>query len=77
VVIKKKIENSVLEKVIEKGGHVRSDFEEEKKEWVKFCLRIKSSTLNEIDKALETMIGLNKTGFILQAIDEKLRKKNE
>lgn len=74
MVIKKKIAEVDLNKIIDKGGHVQSDNEEEKPEWVKFNLRIKSATLEEIDKMLQKTVGINKTGFILQAIDEKLKK---
>ncbi len=61
--------------VIDKGGSVTAD--KYQGEWTNFCLRMKSEMSREIDEALKDMVGINKTGFILQAIQEKLRKKNE
>lgn len=61
-----------IEKVINKGGEVKSDKED--KEWHIFTLRIRKDMLGEIDKALEQLVGISKTGFILQAIHEKLGK---
>lgn len=70
--IKRKIQ---MDKVIEKGGHVGADLEAEK-EWTNFCLRMRIGMSHEIDKAVRNMVGVSKTGFILQAIDEKLRGKD-
>lgn len=72
MVIKKKIE---IEKVIERGGHVGADLETDRKEWTNFTLRIKNDMLREIDEAMQDTVGISKTGWILQAIQEKLRKK--
>lgn len=69
--IRKKAE---LEKVIEKGGHVTADLNIHKPEWTNFTLRIKSSMSKEIDEALKEIDGLSKTGWILQAIREKLKR---
>lgn len=71
MVIKKKIEQ-----VIEKGGHVRAD-QKRSNEWTNFTLRIKLDMLEDIDEALEETVGISKTGWILQAIQEKLKRKNE
>lgn len=68
MVLKRKIE-----KVIDKGGRVGADLEVERKEWTNFTLRIKSSMSKQIDEALKEMVGISKTGWILQAIQEKLR----
>lgn len=73
MIIKKKIE---IEKFIEKGGHVRADLETEKNEWVNFTLRIKKEMLKEVDEAVNSTVGISKTGWILQAIQEKLKKKD-
>lgn len=62
------------EEIIERGSPVKSDFLEEKNEWINFNLRVKKKMLREIDIALEDIEGLSKTGFILQAIQEKLKK---
>lgn len=64
-----------IAKVIDQGGSVASD--KYQGEYTNFCLRMKSDMSREIDEALKDMVGINKTGFILQAIQEKLRRKNE
>ena len=67
MVIKKRIEE-----VIDKGGHVTAD-NEAKNEWTNFTLRIKTAMSKEIDDALSKTVGISKTGWILQAIQDKLR----
>ena len=62
------------EEVIEKGGHVSADLESDKKQWVNFTLRIRKDMLQDIDEALERTVGISKTGWILQSIQEKLRR---
>lgn len=71
MVLKRKIEQ-----VIEKGGHVSADNNAEFKEWTNFTLRIKMGMLLEIKDEVDNSVGISKTGWILQAIDEKLRKQN-
>ncbi len=63
-----------IEQVIEKGGHVSADNQAETKEWTNFTLRIRTDMLNDIENAVNNSVGISKTGFILQAIDEKLKK---
>jgi len=72
--IKRKIEKTELNKVIEKGGHVTADMDT-KAQWTTFTLRIKRKMLKEIGEAIEDIEGLNKTGFMLQAIQEKLKRR--
>lgn len=66
-----------IEQVIEKGGHVKADLQQDNTQWTHFTLRIKTSMLKELDVALEETVGISKTGWILQAIQEKLRKAND
>lgn len=47
----------------------------DKKKFTKFLLRISEDTLSSIDKELLAREGMTKTGWILEAIQEKLRKK--
>lgn len=84
MVVREKVEKpkenleKLREDIISKGGHVAIDIKEEhRKEWVTFCLRIKSQMLSQIDKALEERVGITKTGWILEAIHEKLKRVNE
>jgi hypothetical protein len=64
-----------LEKVIDKGGKVAAD--SKKNEWYNFTLRIRTDMMKEIEDALQETVGLNKTGYILQAIQDRLRKKDD
>lgn len=49
------------------------------KKFTKFLLRISEETLDSIDKEVLDREGMTKTGWILEAIQEKLKKdrKNE
>lgn len=60
-------------KIIQQGAPIADQNIEPKKEWYNFTLRIKYEMVEEIEEALKKIAGLNKTGFILQAIQEKLR----
>lgn len=42
--------------------------------WTNFTLRIRNDMLTGIDRVLEETVGISKTGWILQAIQEKLKK---
>jgi hypothetical protein len=64
-----------FDKFIEKGGYVQAD--KEQKDWHRFTLRIPNEMVKAIEKKLKVTVGLNKTGFILQAIQEKLNEFNE
>lgn len=67
-------EGKALE-VIAKGGHVLADNEEKKKaDWINFCLRIKTKTLERIEKVVEEREGISKTGWILEAIQKELKR---
>lgn len=47
-----------------------------KKTWTTLSLRIPSEMLSEVDKKVEARIGMNRTAWILEAIQEKLRQEN-
>lgn len=64
--------------IILKGGKVSADELHKKKEWTNFCLRIRMDLFHEIDEFLEKRVGLSKTAWILEAIQEKIKSsKNE
>lgn len=71
-----KKETSTLEDIIDRGGDVIADKKEDKKEWHLFTLRIRKDISQKIDEALEERIGISKTAWILEAIQEKLKKIN-
>lgn len=60
------------EEFIRGGGLVASDINDKKEEWTKIVLRIKSEALSQIDEIVDNKMGLTRTGWILQAIEEKL-----
>lgn len=43
-------------------------------EWTKFLLRIKPEFLEQIDLLIDGEIGMNKTVWILEAIQEKIKR---
>ena len=45
----------------------------EKSTWTQFNLKIKSVMMSDIETILADTVGITKTGFILQAIHEKIR----
>lgn len=60
---------------IAKGAPVYADRETKpKKEWTEFCLRIRTSTLEDIAKIIEERAGISKTGWILETIQERIKK---
>lgn len=71
-----KFKKAEIEKVISRGGDVVSDKKQDSKEWVVLSLRIKTSMIQDIEKALEDTVGISRTGWILQAIQEKLKRTN-
>lgn len=64
---------SNLEKVIENGANVIADASLDKL-WKVFPLRLRSDISKKIDTYLDDRIGISKTAWILEAIQEKLRK---
>lgn len=74
--IKKKIQinEKELEKRREKfiagGGTVSSD--SKKKEWLTICLRLTPQLLKEVDHYASKRVGLSRTAWILEAIQEKI-----
>ena len=67
----RKLEKPSVDQIIDRGGEVSSEKSNEKV-WINFTLRIPKSLLDRIDIQLENRIGLSKTAWILEAIQEKL-----
>lgn len=60
------------------GGKVKADLDrkevkEVKEEWERIMLRIKKEKITMIDEIVKNTMGLTRTGWILQAIEEKLK----
>lgn len=68
---------SNLEKIIEKGGDVAADKVKVKKEFHIFNFRIPLILSEKIDESMQTKLGISKTAWILQAIQEKLKRDND
>ncbi len=68
---------SHIEQVIEKGADVASDKIKDDKSWAIFSLRLRSDISDKIDKVLEKRIGMKKTSWILEAIQEKLKREDD
>lgn len=71
--IKKKVKD-LREEIISRGGEISS--ETKSNDRVHICLGMKKSFLDLIDLKVEERIGLNRTAWILEAIQEKLKREN-
>ena len=66
-----------LDEFIDKGAPVSSDVSQNcAKEWTNFTLRIRKDLSQKIDNTIENRIGITKTAWILEAIQEKLMSKS-
>ncbi len=77
MILRKKIEKTKeisKEEIINKGAPVLSDMEDKPK-WTSISLRITSQMISEIDAILRDRIGISRNGWILEAIQEKLKTK--
>jgi TPP-dependent indolepyruvate ferredoxin oxidoreductase alpha subunit len=71
---KKKEEEVDVDALIAKGAKVKEDFKKETKKWPIINVRISAEMLQEVDEAVEARVGITRTGWILEAIHEKLKK---
>lgn len=65
------------EKFISGGGLVIADVankESDEEKWLKILLRIRSDLVDEIDTLIKNRVGLTRTGWILEAIQEKIKR---
>lgn len=62
-----------VEALIDAGAKVKEDYKRGSKEWIMLNLRISSSMLKEVDEAVGERVGITRTGWILEAIHEKLK----
>jgi hypothetical protein len=68
----KKPTEKEIEAVIDQGGKVKEDLK--KKKWIIINLRLQETMLQEVDAAVERRVGIARTGWILEAIHEKLKR---
>ncbi len=64
------------EEFIKAGGLVLAD-KPSVKSWSIFSLRIREDLSKKVDLALESRIGLSKTAWIVEAIQDKLKREEE
>lgn len=71
---KPKVEAADIEALINKGAKVKEDHIEESRNWVYINIRISPEMLKHVDKNVRAQVGIKRTGWILQAIQDKLEK---
>ncbi len=73
MVISKRIKLQELDKVIAQGGHVSAD---QKKDggWISIQLRLSADMIESIGSSLKERVGLSRNAWILEAIQEKLKR---
>lgn len=49
-------------------------YNESEKEWMNINFRIRNDVLNDVDEEVKKRIGMHRTGWILEAINEKFKK---
>lgn len=82
MVVKKPLDKNATQKVnieelIDRGARVKEDNKETEKKWSHVNLRMPTQLLSNVDEALEDRIGISRNGWLLEAIDEKLKRAKE
>lgn len=75
MVIKKKIEKSVIDSFVAKGGEVQAD-QDIKNYIARVTIRLPEKWLKKIDEAVDARCGMNRNAWLLQAAQEKLEREN-
>ncbi len=64
--------------VISQGGFVASDNKKSlKKFWKVICLRMPDNLFADVDNMVKERAGMTRVGWILEAIQEKVKKEKE
>lgn len=77
MVLKKleKDQKTSIQQVVDRGGEVAADKESgSEKDWKQFNIRLRNDLSRQIDQMLLDRPGLSKTVWILEAINEKLKR---
>lgn len=80
--VRKRLEKPNVEEVdvdalIEKGAKVKEDHASDNKKWVTINLRIASKMLEDVDETVDKRVGITRTGWVLEAIHEKLKRSKD
>lgn len=65
-----------IDALIDAGAKVKEDHNEKAKKWAMINLRIAFQMLQDVDKAVQERVGITRTGWMLEAIHEKLKKES-
>ena len=75
------VDQETIDNFISGGGLVASDLKKEEptqlvdaNEWVRIILRIRLDAVKEIDKLVTKRMGITRTAWMLEAIQEKLER---
>lgn len=75
---KPKQSEAYIDKLISKGALVLEDIKlEEEKKNTHLNFRLPTEMLKKVDEALKDRVGISRNGWILEAIDEKLKKEKK
>jgi len=68
-----------IDKLISKGADIieNDEIKISKNLWTHLNLRIPTSMINEIEQVMKKRVGISRTGWILEAIQEKLQRIND
>lgn len=75
-VSKKEPDEKEIEEYLEKGGLVAADIVKKEK-WMRMLLRIRSDAIIDIDKLISNRMGITRTSWILEAIQEKIKRESK
>lgn len=71
---KQKLEIIDVDALIEKGAKVKEDIASDEKKWNYINIRISTEMLKHVDEAVNSRVGITRTGWILESIYEKLTR---
>ena len=72
--LEKKQEIIDVDALIDGGAKVKEDFKKDTKQWTVINVRISCEMLEDVDDTVKQRVGITRTGWILEAIHEKLKK---
>lgn len=80
--IDKKPENDKpnIDKLLSKGAPVKEDMaelEKEESKWTHINFRMPTQMLKKVDEALNDRVGISRNGWLLEAVQEKLKRSQE
>jgi len=76
-IVKTNKSDADIDKMISKGALVREDVKEEDKKSTHLNFRIPTEMLTKVNNALRERVGISRNGWLLEAIDEKLKSLDE